>query len=117
MNNAKISGILQIISGVFGLIYTFSGILVAYLRGFFSASESSYLSSELYPIVFFFLFFFLIMSSMAVIGGLFALRKQHWGWAFTGAIFSVMMLFPCGIPALILIIQAKSEFGGNLATL
>jgi hypothetical protein len=117
MNNAKISGILEIISGVFGIIYTFSWIIVAYLRGFFSFSESSYLSSELFPIVFFFLFFFIVASSMAVIGGLFALRKQHWGWAFTGAIFSMMMLFLCGIPALILIINAKSEFGGNLTTL
>jgi hypothetical protein len=110
MNKAKICGILEIISAVFGLFYALALIIVADLGGYFSVSESSYLSSELYPVLYFFLFFYMIASTLALAGGLLALRKQHWGMAFTSAIFSMLLLFPCGIAAPIFIIQAKSKF-------
>ena len=48
-------------------------------------------------------------SFFSVIGGIYALKRQHWGWALTGAICSILFPF-FGIPALILLITRKGEF-------
>jgi len=46
---------------------------------------------------------------LAVLGGIYTLKRQHWGLALTGAICS--LLFPFfGIPALILIVKSKGDF-------
>jgi len=46
---------------------------------------------------------------LAVIGGVFALKRTRWGWALAGAICS--LLFPVfGIPAIILLVKSKGEF-------
>ena len=50
-------------------------------------------------------------SFFAFIGGYYALKRERWKWALTGAICS--LLFPFfGIPALILLIKRKGEFQG-----
>jgi hypothetical protein len=109
MNKTKIGGILEIVSGVFGLLYTFTCLAVAFLGGFFSSGELSYLS-DFYPIIVALMFLFFAFSLLALIGGIFALMKRQFGLALTGAIFSIVMFFFCGIPAFILIIMAKPEF-------
>lgn len=46
---------------------------------------------------------------IAMIGGIMALKRVHYGWALAGAICS--LLFPlCGIPAIILLVKRKGEF-------
>ena len=46
---------------------------------------------------------------LTVIGGMCTFRREHWRWAFAGAICS--LIFPIlGIPALILLLKRKSEF-------
>ena len=46
---------------------------------------------------------------IAMIGGIMALKRVHYGWALAGAICS--LLFPlCGIPAIILLVKRKAEF-------
>ncbi len=116
MNKAKSGGILAIISGLFGFVYTCFWLIVAYLRGVFSTEEPRYLPSELYIVVFAMVALYLIASSLAVFGGFFALRKQRWGLALAGSVCAIVMFSPCGIPALIFVIKAKSEFNAKLQT-
>ena len=110
MNKAKIGGILEIISGIFGLIYIIAWLVIGYLRGFLTFGEDGYLPPEFFSIVIVFVILFFISSSLALIGGLFAFKKQRWSLALIGAIFSMMMFFLTGIPGLIFIIMAKPEF-------
>jgi len=46
---------------------------------------------------------------LAVIGGVMALRRAHWGWALAGAICSLTFPFT-GIPAVILLVKSKGDF-------
>jgi vacuolar-type H+-ATPase subunit H len=46
---------------------------------------------------------------LAVIGGVMALRRVHWGWALAGAICSLTFPFT-GIPAIILLVKSKGDF-------
>lgn len=46
---------------------------------------------------------------LAVIGGVMALRRVHWGWALAGAICSLLFPFT-GIPAIILLVKSKGDF-------
>ena len=50
---------------------------------------------------------------LAVIGGVMALRRVHWGWALAGAICSLLFPFT-GIPAIILLVKSKGEFDSKL---
>jgi hypothetical protein len=115
MNKAKSSGILSIISGLFGLIYASSLVVVSKLGGIFSVIEPRHIPPELYPVILVFVFVFVVFSLLAVIGGMLIFRKKRYGLALVGAICSMLMFFPCGIPALIILIKAKSEFSGEVS--
>ena len=54
--------------------------------------------------------FFLLVGILAVIGGIYALKKKYWGLALAGAIAGTVTFFPCGIPAIIFVTLGKPEF-------
>ena len=110
MNKAKIGGILEIISGISGFIYLFAFLVMGYLGGFFTSGEDAYLPSEYLPIIIVCIVLFLIFCILALIGGLFALKKQLWTLSLIGAIFSMFVFGVVGLIGLIVIIQAKPEF-------
>ena len=94
-------GILAILCGVAGLII---------LTVFYGATYWSY---GYYYDSGFVLFCFslgLISSTLAFIGGSFALMGKHYGFAVVGGVFALIAFFPLGIPALILIAIARDEF-------
>jgi hypothetical protein len=51
-----------------------------------------------------------VAAILAVIGGVYTLKRRRWGWSLTGAIASVVTFFPVGIAAVILVAQSKAEF-------
>ena len=53
---------------------------------------------------------FLALGIIALIGGIFALRRKIWGLALTGAIFALFPVIPLGVVAIIFIALAKNEF-------
>jgi hypothetical protein len=53
----------------------------------------------------------LLLGVLAIIGGIFALKRKRWGLALAGAIAGTVTFFPCGIPAIVLVSMAKqTEF-------
>jgi hypothetical protein len=54
--------------------------------------------------------FLVILGILAIIGGIFALRRKIWGLALAGAIAGTFVFFPCGIPAIIFVSLGKQEF-------
>ena len=52
----------------------------------------------------------LLPMGLAVIGGIYALRRKEWRLALAGSICSVFVFPFLGIPAVILLIKRKGEF-------
>ncbi|MBA7616387.1 hypothetical protein ES703_23683 [subsurface metagenome] len=87
------AGILMIIGGLLGgtLWFSISGYLVPDTLGFIG------------------ILIRFLPAFLAVIGGIYALKRKHWRWALAGSICSLLFPFT-GIPAVILLIKSKDEF-------
>ncbi len=47
---------------------------------------------------------------IALIGGIFTLRRKSWGFALAGAILALFPIIPLGVLAIIFVSMAKKEF-------
>jgi len=56
----------------------------------------------------------LILGAIAIVGGIFALQRKHWGLSLAGAICATLvpMSFVLGILAIVFIAISHDEFGG-----
>jgi hypothetical protein len=117
MHKATIGGILTIVAGIFGVSRLAFELFQSY---WFNTSPTLGLSPS-YGFPAAFMQFFLmvgfiwgtiaaITGILAIVGGLFALKKKLWGLAFAGAIAGSVAFFPCGIPAIIFIALGQEEF-------
>jgi hypothetical protein len=52
----------------------------------------------------------ILVGALAIVGGIFVLKKQRWGWALAGAIAGNLLFPLCGIPAVIFTSLGKAEF-------
>jgi hypothetical protein len=57
-----------------------------------------------------------LLGVLGIIGGAYALKRQYWGLALTGAIAGVLVFFPCGIPAIIFVAISRAEFASRSAS-
>ena len=94
------AGILSIIAGVIGLLV---GILLTTIGGTLGAI-AGILGLGLIgaPLIAF--------GVIAIIGGVFALRRSVWGLALAGAICALPCLWILAIPAIVFIVKSKREF-------
>jgi heme/copper-type cytochrome/quinol oxidase subunit 2 len=118
-NNARIGGVLSIVGGSLGLcgflIGLFFVVLIAWGVGDFSYTYDSGTDGEfvaIFIMVFYIVIFvfYALICTLAIVGGAFALRRKHWGWALAGSIGATLVFLPCGIPAIIFTALAKPEF-------
>lgn len=117
-NNGRIAGILSIISGAFGVVFLM-GIIFMFILFAVAATDTSYYhwsGPEGEVVVFLVIFysiiggFFALLGILAIIGGVFAIKRRSWGLALAGTIAATLTFFPCGIPAIIFVALAKPEF-------
>lgn len=52
----------------------------------------------------------MVLGILAIAGGVLALQRKGWGWAFTGAIVADLFSWILGLPALVLIALSRDEF-------
>jgi hypothetical protein len=110
-----VGGILNIISGVIGLIAT--AILVAFSVTLGAGIARDVLSSLGFlnigiplTIIWLVAIPMLIISIVAIISGVYAVNKKNWGLALAGAICSIVPSQVIGVIAVILIVMSKKEF-------
>ena len=109
-----IAGILAIISGALGVPLAITSVhdFVVYERPFTEFADVFYL--VLFIVA-------LLISVLALVGGIFAVRRKRWKWALAGSIAAALTLalpllyllvisIPLGIPAVILVAVSKREF-------
>jgi len=58
----------------------------------------------------------LIIATLAIVGGVYALRRRIWGLALAGSICALVPLVIPGILAIIFVSLSKSEFGSAAMT-
>jgi hypothetical protein len=120
-DNARIGGILSIISGAFGIFYLVWIIFSLYIfRAMFNQPFGPFpqyppqLPPEIFTIMTAFYaalgVFFTLIGALGIIGGVSSIKKKRWGLALAGAIAGAITFFPCGIPAIIFVSLAKDEF-------
>lgn len=124
---AKISGILSIVSGGFSIVVmAFYFLMALFYRSMFSPFFSMFPYDDAAADEFFTVFnramnwglvfyqgigvAFGLLGIVAIIGGIYALRRECWGLALTGTIAGAVTFFPTGLPALIYAVSAQPEF-------
>jgi hypothetical protein len=126
-NNAKVGGILSIISGAFGILIGAVYVLIIYAFNFMITSipqtipqtpmdpwfpqEGLQFIAVIYGAIGLAI---ALIGVLAIVGGTFALKRKHWGWALAGAIGGNLVFSLCGIPALIFVCLGKEEFTGGV---
>jgi hypothetical protein len=120
-NNAKIGGILTIVSGAIGAIL---GLMVItfgiFFAVFFRAMPASMYSESSAPPQGFFDIFAVVygvmglvialISVFAIVGGVYALKLKNWGLALAGSITASFVFQYTGIAAVVFIAMARNEF-------
>jgi hypothetical protein len=121
-NYSKIAGILSIVSGGFsaliGLFYPLLAVLMT--AGMSSIPEIN--SSSDFPRIFFGIMiaiysfiglYFGLLGALAIVGGIFSIKRRRWGWALAGAIAASMSFTYLGIPAIVLVSLGRNEFSSS----
>ena len=99
------AGILDIISGAFALIGSFGcvvgGGIVRFLPEVprFVPAVTMAMAVPL-----------LVVGILAIVGGIYAVKRKRWGWAITGSIVALFPSWPLGIAAIVFTVLAKNEF-------
>jgi len=101
------AGVLSIIGGGLGVILGIVLVLLGTVAGAVLAGLGIPFLAEL---VMGTLAVGLILGIVAIVGGIFALRRQKWGLALAGSICALFPWWILGIPAVILVILARDEF-------
>ena len=124
---SQAGGILSIVAGAFGLLGSgWTLVMIFLVRFVFSQPELPDIPgfplqmpdfiAVVYAITGIFL---LLLSVLAIIGGIFAMRRRYWELALAGAIAASIIFFPAGIAATILIALGQGEFtamGSQIST-
>jgi len=112
------AGILSVVAGAFGVIggivVLVLGTVTGGLLGLFGVCGLPELSSIILPalggIVVALAAFPLALGIVAIIGGIYAMRRQKWGLALAGAICALLVSSVLGIVAIIFVALGKDEF-------
>lgn len=108
-----ISGILSIISGVFGLIG--AGSMLFLIRIVNRAFETDFMFPYRFEGFVSLMYgttgvVLALLSILCIVGGIYAIMKKYWGLGLAAAIASIIAFFPCGIAAVVLIALGKEEY-------
>ncbi len=117
MAKSKVAGILCIVSGAWSILSAAMMLVMSFIlpemmvglpggppAGFFDAFVTFYIIYGGLDI---------ILGALAILGGIYAMQRKSWAWALAGAIASIIGFFPTGIAAIIVLMQAQSEFSSS----
>jgi hypothetical protein len=95
------AGVLTIIGGICGIAFGafFAAIGTAFLAGIPGLELMAGIGGGIIGI-----------GVVALIAGIFTLRRKSWGFALTGAILALFPIIPLGVLAIIFVSMGKNEF-------
>jgi len=110
----KVAGILDIVAGAFGLfIISIWALWFAAFSIFIPGDTADFdgFPMSLMAIIFIPMAMFLLTASiLAIVGGIYALKRKRWGLALAGSIAAFFGSSPLGVAAIIFTALSKKEF-------
>jgi len=110
-------GVLNIVSGGIGLLNSLVVCAVVIVSridlSFFDFKGEFGLLVAIFAIYFAYGAVTFILGIISIVGGVYSLKRRHWGWALAGSICSAFPFTITGVPALVFIIMGKKEFSGQ----
>jgi len=110
------AGILNIITGALsaGAIIVFCIAIAAVesinIMHFLPPADAPFIAPLVNNILVLLLVLSVIHTIFPLIGGVFALQRKKWGWAFAGSLIAIFAVLPLGILSTIFVAMAKEEF-------
>ena len=104
----KTAGILGIIAGAFGVLSIAGFYALATVLHFMAPSKEA--PQWVLIIILALLIIRLLIDILAIVGGVFCIRKKAWGLSLAGSIAAALSSWVLGIPALIFVIMGKNQF-------
>ena len=109
------AGILEIISGVFGLLGAAAVAVAFAIFSTMTTQQGGYRPEDFLSPVIASIFTSVALSAvifgvLALIGGLCAVRRKSWGWSLVGSIAAALCALPLGIIALVLVVLSREQF-------
>jgi len=102
------AGILNIVAGVIGVL---AGIGLAAVAGLAGALAGAYIPGfPSGPVLALIGVPLIILGIVAIVGGIFALRRRIWGLAYAGAICALLLTLILGILSITFVSLGKGEF-------
>ena len=114
--NAKISGILSIVSGSIGvlcfILFIFIALVVALIPQSAFGMQGDQKDFILIMQIMYGVLgvFCLILGILGIVGGIYAIKRKYWGLALAAGIAGILIFFPTGIPAVIYAAMGRKEF-------
>ena len=125
-HKARTGGILTIIAGSFCVFHLLGTVFAIYMFSYMFSGAGSpywgYAQPEQPPAEFFTMMtvfygaiglFMTLCGVLAIVGGVFALKRKRWGLALAGAVAGTVTFFPLGIAAIIFVSMAQPEFSAS----
>jgi hypothetical protein len=110
----KVAGILNIVAGSFGVFFSLMMALwfvaFSYFLPMCSAEFDDFPTSFMAIFMIPWAIFMLAAGILAIVGGIYALRREKWGVALAGSIGALFGQSPLGVAAIIFTAMSKSEF-------
>ncbi len=103
-----VAGILNIVTGAFALLSVIGLVIGIVVIG--SDIVGPVVPEFVVTILWIITIPFFIIGVLALIGGIYSLRRKTWGLALAGAIATTVYWFFVGIPTIVFIAQSKDEF-------
>ena len=110
-----IAGTANIVNGSIKLIASL--LLILYIQGIFQPAESGRADVSLIGIwdtsvgvIWSSVVLLTILGVLAIVGGVYALKRKRWEWGLSGSIAALIPCFVMGTLAIIFILQSKGEF-------
>lgn len=110
----KVAGILDIVAGSFGVLFSCITVLWFAFFSYFICSDTPRYHD--FPASFIAIFmipwatFMFAAGILAIVGGIYALRRKIWGLALAGSIGALFGSSPLGVAAIIFTALSKNEF-------
>jgi len=112
-----VAGVLNIIVGIISLfgMFVVIGLLAAFSGGVLTLARMAelmplWLSGMIHGVLIVVALLLAVLSSLPLIGGIYALQRKSWGLALAGSIVAILAIAPLGITSAVLVVMAKDEF-------
>ena len=109
-----IAGILAIVAGALsfiGIIFAGAGVGILMLAAMEEAQVAMGIPADLIlGIIVMVAILAVIVDILAIVGGIYALRRKIWGLALAGSIAAFFASWPLGIAAIVFTVLSKNEF-------